>query len=149
MERVIRQIVAAVQTSERPIVVKLPLDAARRCFIVIRAEVSAIARIGKQWQPRRASRRCHAHNASQRVRAIQRAVRLPQHLNLLNPHRCEVCKLNRAADIVYRHIIDQHLVRICAAAANRKPPVPPSCPVCVTCRPGIWRNGSCTSVYWR
>jgi hypothetical protein len=120
VEGIIRQVIAAVQASEGTVVVELSCDAACRHFLVIRAEVPTITRISKQWQLRSTSRRCHTNDACQRIRTIQRTVWFSQHLNLLNARRGKIRKFDRAADIVHRHIIDQHLVRIGIAPANRQ-----------------------------
>src|SRR5438046_4709133 len=111
----IRQIVAAVQALECTIIIELPCDSARCYRLVICAEVAAIARVGEQWKSRRAALGRHADDACQRIRTIQRTVRLSQYLNLLNARCSKIPQLYCPANVIHWTTVDQHLRGISTA----------------------------------
>ena len=94
-------------------------------FISIGSEVARIARIGEQGKWRCATRCAHAYSTGEGVGSVERTVGLSQHLNGINTDSCDIRKLHAAADRVCRNSVKQHLVGVCASAANGKARRPP------------------------
>src|ERR1700734_695029 len=102
----IRDVVPCVESPKRPKVIELLRYSARCCELMISAEVATVGGIGKQRQFRSAASGSHAHNPGQGIGAIERAVGLAQHFDLLHADGGEVRKIDCSTDAVHRHPIN-------------------------------------------
>jgi hypothetical protein len=115
----IGNIVPGIEARKIGKVIELLVASAQLSFLPVAPKIPTVNRVGELGQRSNAARCCHAHNAGERIGAVQRAVRPAQNFDLIDPGCGKHSKIDRTADVVGRNAIDEDFISVAVAAADK------------------------------